>query len=299
MYNVGKIISREPAFTGRGAGDSEIGKTMGPGLPGPDFDNIRGIDMSKAIAIIFAGGSGVRMGSGLPKQFLEINGKPIIIYTLDLFEDHPEIDSIYIACKEDYIPKLEKYISRFQITKVRKIVPGGSSGLDSIYKALSACREENDPEDIVLIHDGVRPFLTARVISDNIRSVKETGSAVTCTPMYETPVECVDGEHVETVFPREIMYTAQAPQSFYLGDILEAQDTVRKDNPEYKGIVDSCSLMKSLGHEPSIIKGNRGNIKVTTPEDLYIMRGLLQYRETERSFGLAEDEVTGRLRHDV
>ena len=101
--------------------------------------------MSKTLAIIFAGGSGVRMGAGKPKQFLEVDGKPIIIHTLDIFENHPAVDEIYIACKEDYISRLEKMIGRYDITKVRAVVPGGTTGMGSIYNALKAAFEQGDP----------------------------------------------------------------------------------------------------------------------------------------------------------
>ena len=109
--------------------------------------------MSKNIAIIFAGGSGARMGSGMPKQFLEVGGKPIIIHTLDIFEEHDMIDKIYIACKEEYIKHLKRLIEKNLIRKVAGIVPGGTTGQDSIYKALKLAYEENDGDDIVLIHD--------------------------------------------------------------------------------------------------------------------------------------------------
>lgn len=183
------------------------------------------------IAIIFAGGSGVRMGAGIPKQFLEINGEPIIIKTLECFDDHPEINKIVIACKEDYIPTLKKYISRFMIQKVSKIVPGGKTGQDSIYNALSAAAEDSSDDSIVLIHDGVRPIITKKLISENIASVKKYGSAVTCTPMFETPVMSTDGQHVEKVMKRSEFYTAQAPQSFHLGEILAAMIKQEKKIP--------------------------------------------------------------------
>lgn len=252
--------------------------------------------MSKNIAIIFAGGSGVRMGSGLPKQFLEVNGQPIIIYTLEVFDDHPDIDAIYIACKEEYIPMLQKYVRRYQLQKIAGIVPGGATGQESIYNALSAAAAENDDRSIVLIHDGVRPFITGKLISNNIRSVKKFGSAITCTPMYETPIKSSDGDEIEDVIKRNEMYTAQAPQSFYLGDIMAAHEIIRKENPTYEGIIDSCTLMKKLGKDVVLVKGNRGNIKVTTPEDLYLFRGLLTYRETEQSFGFSEDETAKKLK---
>lgn len=252
--------------------------------------------MPTNIAIIFAGGSGARMGSGIPKQFIEINGKPIIIHTLEIFEEHPRIDKIYIACKEDCIDKLRRYAKRFFIDKIAKIVPGGATGQDSIFNALSAANEENDPDSIVLIHDGVRPCIPPELIDANLESVAENGSAVTCTPLFETPIISSDGKNVDEVPARELLYTAQAPQSFRLGDVMEAHKITRKNNPEYKGIVDTCTLLKKLGKDVTLVEGNRGNIKVTTPEDLYTFRAMIEYKETEQVFGFGTKEVNSRLK---
>lgn len=254
--------------------------------------------MSKNIAIIFAGGSGARMGSGIPKQFLEVNGKPIIIHTLDIFDEHPMVDEIYIACKEEYIGKLKRYIERFWIKKVKAVIPGGTTALGSAYNALIVAKEQNDKDAIVMIHDGVRPCITHELITDLIYSVKQNGTAVTCTPMFETPIKSSDGVIVEEVPLRSEFYTAQAPQCFYLGDVLAAQEETRKNNPDYVGLVDSCTMMRSVGKEVYLVKGNRGNIKVTTPEDLYIFRAMLQYRETQDAFGLTQREVPERLKND-
>lgn len=238
------------------------------------------------IAIIFAGGSGVRMGAGMPKQFLEINGKPIIIHTLDNFQNSTLIDKIYIACKKEYIGKLERMLEYFRITKVCGVVEGGASGQDSIYNGLKCALKENPEDSIVLVHDGVRPFVSEEVIEKNIESVKEYGSAVTCTPFYETPVISKSGEQVEEIPLRKYMFTAQAPQSFLLGEIVQAHEAIRKTNPEYLDIADSCNLYRNLGKSVHIVEGNRGNIKVTTPEDFYVLRALLQYRENEQILGL-------------
>lgn len=252
--------------------------------------------MSKNIAIIFAGGSGARMGSGMPKQFLEVAGKPIIIHTLDLFEEHDMIDKIYIACKAEYIKHLKRLIEKNLIKKVAGIVPGGTTGQDSIYKALRLAYDENDGDDIVLIHDGVRPHITSAVISENIECVKTNGSAITCTPLFETPVVSLDGKTIEDVPSRDGFFTAQAPQSFFLKDVIEAHEQMRKINPSYTGITDTCTLMKKLGREVVMVQGNRGNVKVTTPEDLYIFHGLVQYHEVEQIFGFGEKEVVSRLK---
>jgi len=251
--------------------------------------------MGKNIAIIFAGGSGARMGSGLPKQFIEVNGKPIIIHTLDIFEDHPGINSIYVACVENYIEKLKKYVNKHQITKIAKIVPGGQTGQDSIYNALSAAADENPEDSIVLIHDGVRPCIPPELIDENLSCTKEKGSSVTCTALYETPVVSQMGEFVDETPPRNRLFTAQAPQCFYLGEVMKVHEQVRKENPGYAGIVDTCTLMRFSGKNVAIVLGNRGNIKVTTPEDLYTFRAMIQYRETEQVFGFSEQEVPDKL----
>lgn len=242
--------------------------------------------MSKTLAIIFAGGSGVRMGAGKPKQFLEVDGKPIIIHTLDIFENHPAVDEIYIACKEDYISRLEKMIGRYDITKVRAVVPGGTTGMGSIYNALKAASEQNEEDAIVLIHDGVRPFISAALIDEVISTVRKDGAAVTCTPLFETPIVSRGGEIVEETPARADCYTAQAPQAFHLGTVLKAHEIVRRDNPDYTGLIDNCTLMKSLGMEVPIVKGPRSNIKVTTPEDLFMFKAMLEYRETKDALGL-------------
>ncbi len=252
--------------------------------------------MNKKLAIIFAGGSGARMkGAGVPKQFLEVNGKAIIIHTLEIFEEHPEIDEIYVACKEDCIPQLEKLVKRFMITKVKSIVPGGSNGQESIRNALLAAKENNEGDAIVLIHDGVRPCIDRKLISNVIESVSETGSGITCTPLFETPIISNDGKKVDDAPPRSKFYTAQAPQGFYLGDVLEAHEIIRKTNPDYTDIVDTCTLMRKIGKETSVVEGPRGNIKVTTPEDLYIFRAMIQYRESEKIFGFEANDISSKL----
>src|SRR3712207_2896646 len=140
------------------------------------------------IAVIFAGGSGLRMHTkSRPKQFLDLNGKPIIIYTLELFDNHPDIDAIVVACIESWIPLLEKQLRKFEINKVLKIVPGGSTGQESIYNGLCAAESVADGQEAnVLIHDGVRPLITEETITDNIRKVEEQGSCITCIPATET-----------------------------------------------------------------------------------------------------------------
>ena len=207
--------------------------------------------MHKVVAIIFAGGTGVRMGAELPKQFLEVEGKPIMIHTLDLFENSPLVDEIYIACKEDYMDLLKELVERFEIKKVRSIVPGGTSALGSQYNGLAEAAKHNADDAIVLIHDGVRPCINDELIEKVVKLTEEKGAVATCTPMFETPVVSKGGEIVEETPLRADCYTAQAPQAFRLGELLKAHEEVRPDNPEYTGLVDSCSLMRSIGKDAS------------------------------------------------
>ncbi len=243
----------------------------------------------KKIAIIFAGGTGQRMGSDIPKQFMKVQGREIIIHTLEKFEVNDNIDQIVVACIEDWIPELEKLLQRYDIDKVVSVIPGGATGQDTIYLALEEARrvnanEEEDP--IVLIHDGVRPLITQETINKCVDGVIDYGSAITSTACFETPLLSVDGQTVENMPPRRAVYTAQAPQCFYLNDILEAHHQVRKTNPEYKDIVDSCGLMFSLGKKCHLIEGNRGNIKVTTPEDYITLLGNLQAEDFRQFYEL-------------
>ncbi|MCD7723219.1 MAG: 2-C-methyl-D-erythritol 4-phosphate cytidylyltransferase [Clostridiales bacterium] len=250
------------------------------------------------IAMIFAGGSGVRMGAGVPKQFLEINGKPVVIHTLELFQYHSMIDKIYISVLAEYIDYMKILIDEYHIDKVEAVVPGGETAQDSIYNVLKKASEENPEDSVVLLHDGVRPYINGDVITRNIESVKKHGSAITSTLSYETVVISKDGSKVDSAPLRSQAFTAQAPQSFYLKDILDAHECIRKSPNGYENMVDACTIMKTLGRDVHLVEGNRGNIKVTTPEDVYIFRGLLQYKENEQAFGFGlTNRIEAKMNH--
>ncbi|MCQ2512961.1 MAG: 2-C-methyl-D-erythritol 4-phosphate cytidylyltransferase [Lachnospiraceae bacterium] len=228
------------------------------------------------IAIIFAGGTGTRMGAELPKQFIEIQNKPILIHTLELYQNHKKIDKIYISILKEYFEYTEKLVQKYNISKVAGIVCGGETGMDSIYNALSLAYEENDGDSIVLISDGVRPLITDETIDNNIAGVIEKGNAITTTACFETILLSEDGgQTVKSVPIRRHTFAAQAPQSFYLKDIIEAHNEVRRTPTRYTDLVDSCTLMKSLNKEVHIVEGNRNNIKITTPYDVVIYEALL------------------------
>lgn len=241
----------------------------------------------KNIAVIFAGGVGSRMHTkGRPKQFLELNGKPIIIYTIELFDNHPDIDGIVVVCLESWIPFLEKMIRKFEINKVLAVVPGGVSGQDSIYKGLCAAEgfvcSQGEKNAIVLIHDGVRPLITEATITENIAKVKECGSCITCVPAIETVI--VDQHDGSLEIPkRSDCKMARAPQSFYLNDIIEAHRQSQKEGKS--DFVDSCSMMSHYGHKLGLVEGPIENIKITTPTDFFVFRAMVQVHENQQIFG--------------
>lgn len=244
------------------------------------------------IAVIFAGGVGSRMKSKtVPKQFLKMHGKPIIVHTIEQFEFHPEIDAIVIACVEPGIPYLQTLIEQYNLKKVRKVVPGGQSGQQSIYNGLCAAEEVADGEkSIVLIHDGVRPLINAELISNNIKSVKEHGSAITCVKVKETVLMVPEDDErkIDHIPERKNTRLARAPQSFWLNDILSAQRRAREEKRD--DFIDSCSLMQYYGMKMYLIEGPQENIKITTPDDFYTMRALLDAREDSQIYGLEEQE---------
>lgn len=236
------------------------------------------------IAAIFAGGSGVRMHTkSRPKQFLELNGKPIIIYTLELFDNHPQVDAIVVACIDSWIPFLKKMIRKFEITKVVEIVEGGETGQDSIYNALQAAeRIAKGEEATVMIHDGVRPLITEQTITDNLKTVDEFGSCITCIPATETfVVKQADG--ALEIPERANSLIARAPQSFRLADIMTAHRRAISEGRH--DFIDSCTMMSHYGYTLKTIIGPMENIKITTPTDFFIFRAMVEVHENQQIFG--------------
>lgn len=238
----------------------------------------------KNVAVIFAGGAGRRMNTvSRPKQFLELNGKPIIIYTLELFDNHPMIDGIVVVCIKGWMDYLKKQLKKFEITKVVDIVEGGETGQLSIFNGLSATRGHYGTDDVcVLIHDGVRPLITEQTITDNIDSVWRYGNCVTCVKASETLV--VVQEHGEFEIPtRDNSLIARAPQSFKLEDIISAHEKALSEHRN--DFVDSCTMMSYYGHKLHTVLGPVENIKITTPTDFFLFRAMVEVHENQQIFG--------------
>ena len=230
------------------------------------------------LAIVFAGGSGVRMGSATPKQFLELDGKPVLAHTLELFERHPRIDGIYLVASAEYVDAANALAERFGISKLRGVTAGGASAQESIYNGLRLAAERESASSVVLLHDGVRPYVAPEVITANVEAVERYGSAITYTPCYETIVLSKDGAKIESIPPRSHSYTAQAPQSFRLGEILAAHERIRARPEGYTDMVDQATICFTLGIPLHLVPGNRGNVKITTPEDIVTLEALLKWR---------------------
>ena len=227
------------------------------------------------IALVFAGGNGQRMKNDVPKQFLKVKGKPILIYTLEIYQKNQLIDEIYLAIPEGYMEQTEDWLEEYSLSKVKTIISGGDSAQETIYKLLVKVRADYDNNPIVILHDGVRPIVTQKTICSNIKCVKEYGNAISVTPCYETIVINDEEEGLLDVPYRSRSYTAQAPQGFYLNDIIDVHETIRKRKDGYMNMIDACTMYYELGKKVELVEGNRGNIKITTPEDIYMFEALL------------------------
>ena len=237
------------------------------------------------IAVIFAGGTGQRMNTKtLPKQFLELHGKPILVYTLEHFQRHKAIDGIVLVCVEGWLDYCAELAEKYRLTKLTAIVPGGDCGQASIYNGLKKAGELYPVDTIVLVHDGVRPLIDGQTITAAIDCVRAHGSAVTVTPAVETIALRTETNQVDTIIDRSHCQMARAPQCFYLGELLDAHE---KANTEGRSdFIDSASLMQHYGHSLYTVEGPAENIKITTPSDFYIFRAMVDARENSQIFGL-------------
>ena len=236
------------------------------------------------IAIVFAGGTGTRMNTkSKPKQFLELHGKPILVYTLEEFNNHPEIDGIILVVLNEWIDYCKVLISKFGLYKVKEIIVGGATALESQKRGLEKACELYEKDTIDIIHNGVRPLIDAETISKNIASVKKNGTAITATPAIETITINKENNEVGQIIERSKVQMAKAPQSFKLGELWEVHCRAEHD---HKVFIDSASMMQYYGYSLFIVEGKPENIKITTPSDFYMFRALVDARENSQIFGL-------------
>ncbi len=238
-----------------------------------------------AIALIFAGGKGTRMSTnGIPKQFLEIDNKPIIIHTIEVFERHPLITEIFVVCIENYISILKKEIKNNKINKVSLITSGGKTGQESIFIGLHEIYNQCNKKDLVLIHDGVRPFIDEDLITENINCALENGNAITACKAVETFFLSESKSKIDTILKRDHCYIAKAPQTFIIEEIYQLYK--KSFDEKYSLSVDSASLVRHYNKELFFVLCKSDNIKITTPEDFYIAKAILECRNALKIMGI-------------
>lgn len=231
------------------------------------------------IALLIAGGSGQRMNQDIPKQFINVYDKPVIIYTLEAFQKHPDIDAIVVVCVEGWQEILSAYAKQFNITKLTSVVSGGETGQASIKNGIFAIKEKFRDEDIVLVHDAIRPMVSGEVISDNIVSCKMYGSAIAVIPCAEAMLEIKNKKSSSSIYDRDKLMRTQTPQAFPLQKLIWAHEEAEK-----KGIINSvatCTLMIELGQTVYFSAGSEKNIKLTTTDDIEIFKSLLKTKNSD------------------
>jgi len=226
------------------------------------------------IALLIAGGSGARMHQSIPKQFLNVNDKPVMLYTMEAFQKHPDIHAIEVVCLDGWHEILRAYAEQYHISKLVNIVSGGENGQSSIRNGVFDLMEHYQEEDLVLIHDAIRPMVSQDIISDNIAKCRKYGSAVTVIPCMEAMLFSENRVSSSQTIPRDTLLRTQTPQTFPLGVLYRLHQEALE-----KGITNSiatCTLMAELGYEVYFAAGSEKNIKITTVEDLDIFKALLQ-----------------------
>ena len=233
------------------------------------------------IALLIAGGSGNRMGQDIPKQFMHVDGIPVIIHTLKCFQQHPDIDSIAVVCLFGWETVLRAYANQFLIDKLKWIFPGGKTGMESIHNGIYGLKEAGcNDDDLVLIHDSVRPLLSQEIISNNIATCKAYGYAITGIQCREAILESEDGFVSSTSIPRDKLIRTQTPQTFRLSNIIKVHERARELG--IKDSVASCTLIAEVGGiDMHIVPGSEKNIKITTVEDLEILKSLMHTNKEE------------------
>ncbi|QQM67934.1 2-C-methyl-D-erythritol 4-phosphate cytidylyltransferase [Actinomyces weissii] len=232
---------------------------------------------TNTVALIFAGGVGERMkGGDIPKQFLKVHGKEIIVHTIGKFQQHQSVDAIVVVCVQRWVSRCAALMEHNGMDKVRSVIAGGATGQESIRAGLEELVSLGYGESVVLVHDGVRPFIDATTISSCIESARMHGSAVTSVPCKETVLTCGTGGEVRSIPPRDTLRLARAPQCFVVNELVAAHDWAEDSALSF---VDSASLMIAHGHEVRWVEGPVENIKITTPDDFFMMRAILDARE--------------------
>lgn len=231
------------------------------------------------IALLIAGGSGARMHQNIPKQFLTVNERPVIVYTLEAFQRHAEIEAIAVVCIEGWEQVLWAYANQFNITKLKYVIPGGPNGQASIRNGVFELEKHYSADDIVLIHDAIRPMVSAEIISDCIVKTKQHGCGIATIPCAEAMMQTQDGVISTGSYPRDNLKRTQTPQGFHIGKICDLHRRALKAG--ITNSVASCTLMIEMGEQVYFSAGSEKNIKLTTVEDIDIFKALLMAKRSD------------------
>ena len=231
------------------------------------------------VALLTAAGTGTRTHQDIPKQFFHVNNKPIIIYTLEAFQKHPNIDEICVVILKGWEEILWAYARQFNITKLKYVVDGGDTGQESIYNGLQAIRKNADENTVVMVHDGNRPMVGQDIITDSFVKFQQYGSAVAVIPCTEVVFVSQDGIDSEKSIRREELWRTQTPHTYRFYDLMNAYEEARKRG--INNMAASCALMEALGKKVYFSKGSEKNLKITTMEDVEIFQALLTAKKDD------------------
>ncbi|MBU3179790.1 2-C-methyl-D-erythritol 4-phosphate cytidylyltransferase [Clostridium psychrophilum] len=232
------------------------------------------------IAIILAGGKGTRMGMvDQPKQFIDIYGKPIVVHTIEAFDIHEQIDAIAVVCLKEWHEDIKIWTRKFELNKIKWIVDGGATRQESVLSGLKAIEKDVSPDDIVVIHEAARPLISHRIISDNIEGAKEYGAVDTVIKASDTIIKSLDDKTISSIPVRKELYIGQTPQSFVYSTIYNAHKNVA--NSELQDSTDDCRLILNCGQKVHLVNGDKLNIKITTLEDLLLLKSIIKMSKLE------------------
>lgn len=226
-------------------------------------------------AVIIAGGSGRRMGQDIPKQFINVYDKPVIMYTLEGFQKHPDIDAIEVVCLEGWQDLVWAYAKQFNIDKLKWVISGGSTGQESIRNGVYNLEGKCAKDDIIIIHDGIRPLVDSFVLSDVIAVCRKHGNAVTAMPYNEQIFVADDDLSTTQYIPRETIRRVSTPQAYIFGELDEAYHTAFEEKIGIYGSAYTNTMMVDLGKRLYFAAGSDKNIKLTTKDDLELFKAYL------------------------
>ncbi len=236
----------------------------------------------KTVALVIAAGVGSRTGNHVPKQFMTVNEKPIVIYTLEKFQNSPLIDAISVVCLAGWEVTLKSYAMQYGIAKLSKIYVGGASSQESIYNGLKGLKEDMCEDDIVVIHDGIRPMVDEEIIESCIANCKKHGNGVSTLPVFEQVFRADSEQTTRECIPRDSLRILQTPQAYRFGEVISAYDEGFSKGVGISGSSYANTLFAELGKTLYFSLGSTKNIKITTADDIAIFRAMLNADEGKK-----------------